>query len=350
MHKKLLFLLFLAIFLSSCAAQQKNDTSSIDGGVWKTTDKGMTWTQKSWVAAVGGSQTFRSTNVSLFEMDETDYKTLYYGAVNNGLFYSYDRANSWHQASGLGNKTIRSISIDQNDHCVIYASEGNKVHKTEDCGRNWERVFIDQRSTITIDALLTDRQDSSVVYLGNSAGDIMKSVDGGNYWQKAHLFKKKINRLIGDPNNSNMIYADVNNKGFYYSNNGGFDWTKTDDMLKDQKLGTAIRDVVMIKGEPAVRYFATKRGIIYTEDDGDTWTKMDLLLEDKDANIRSFVVNPQDRNEVYYVTNKIFYRSIDGGKSWTPIKNKSSRRGWYLKLDPEKPNIIYMAVKPYPEK
>lgn len=351
MFKKTLFLIFLALLLGACGNKPAaNDTTAIDGGVWRSIDKGLTWARKSQVASVGQAQTFRNLDVSFLMFDPTDYNALYFGSIGGGLYYSYDNAESWSKAEGLGNNTIRSLSIDRSDHCTIYASFANKIHKTIDCGRQWKQIYIDQRPSATIDAVLVDHFDPTLVYQGNSAGDIMRSTDSGQSWQTIYRFKKKILKLIADPNDSRRLYADVSEKGFFFSQDGGLTWTKTDDMLKEQKLGTAIRNVVLFPGQPNLKYFATKKGIIYTEDNGENWTKIELLLPDDKAEIRSFTVNPQNRKEMYYVTDRIFYASADNGANWTPRKIKSVRRGWELLQNPEKPEILYMGYRAVPAK
>ena len=55
-------------------------------------------------------------------------------------------------------------------------------------------------------------------------------------------------------------------------------------------------------------------------------------------------LNPQNADEVYYITNTTFYRSLDGGKNWT-TKLLTSRVGSDLSVDPKDGNLIYLGVK-----
>jgi len=61
-------------------------------------------------------------------------------------------------------------------------------------------------------------------------------------------------------------------------------------------------------------------------------------------------VNPQNTQEIYYVTNTTFYRSLDGGENWKTIKMPTSAIGWKLLIDPKEPNIIYLGIKLPPKK
>ena len=329
---------------------KKNDTSAIDGGVFKSVNKGASWAQKSAIASTKGAQTFRGSDMTLLIIDPNDHKALYYGAINNGLYYSYDGAQSWQKANALGNSSVRAVSVDPKNKCTIYATIANKVFKTDDCSRNWEQIYIDNQTSVTIDAIAVDHYDSNIVYFGNSRGDFIKSLNAGESWQTFYRFKKKILSIMIDPNDSRKIFVHVSDKGIQETLDGGLNWLKVDDALKDLKLGTAIKDLVLIKDMPDIKFFATNRGIIMTEDNGKNWEKLKLILPDKQAQINSFAVNPQNIDEIYYVTNRVFYRSIDKGATWTPTKLVSSRRGWEIAIDPVNPKIIYMGFRSVPKK
>jgi len=350
MSKFKFLLLFILIFFTGCSTAKKNDTSAIDGGVFKTVNKGVVWVQKATIATAKGPQTFRSTDMTTMIMDPSDHKALYYGAIRGGLLYTYDGGESWQKARGLGNNSIRSISIDPKNKCVIYATIGNKVFKTDDCNRNYKQIYIDNQVTVTIDAIAVDHYNSDIVYFGNSRGDFIKSLNAGESWQTFYRFNSKILDMFIDPNDSRRIFVHTAKKGMQETLDGGLTWARVDDALKDLKLGTAIKDLVLIKDKPEVRFFATNQGIILTEDNGKNWKKLKLILPDKGAEINAFAVNPKNINEIYYVTNRVFYRSKDKGETWTPTKLVSSRRGWELLIDPVQPNIIYMGFRSVPKK
>lgn len=350
MSKFKILLLFVVLIFSGCSVAKKNDTSLIDGGVFKTVDKGTTWAQKTAVFSIHGAKTFRGTNMTLLLIDPNDHNAVYYGAINNGLYYSYDGAQSWQKASGLGNSSVRALSIDPKDKCTIYATIANKVFKTDDCSRSWKQIYIDNQTSVTIDAIAVDHYDSNIVYFGNSRGDFIKSLNAGESWQTFYRFNNKISSIIIDPNDSRKIFVHASKKGIQETLDGGVNWMRVDDALKDLKLGTAVKDLVLIKDMPDVKFFATDQGIIVTKDNGKNWEKLKLILPDKDAQINSLAVNPLNIDEIYYVTNRVFYRSIDGGATWTPTKLVSSRRGWDLVIDPVNPKIIYMGMRSAPKK
>lgn len=347
---KIILLFSILILFSGCASKKKNDTSAIDGGVFKSINKGVSWSQKAKFVADKNLSTFRSADMTAMVMDPSDHKTLYYGAIRGGLYYTYNGGEIWQKARDLANNSIRAISVDLKNKCIIYTTIGNRVFKTDDCSRTWKQIYIDNQTNITIDAVAVDHYNSQIVYFGNSRGDFIKSLNGGESWQTFYRFGHKISNIFIDPNDSRRIFVQVEKRGIEETLDGGLNWEKVDDALKDLKLGTAVKDLVLIKDKPEVRFFATNQGIILTEDNGKTWKKLKLILPDKQAQINSFAVNPKNINEIYYVTDRVFYRSIDKGKTWTPTKLKSSRRGWELLVDPVEPNVIYMGLRARPKK
>ena len=128
----------------------------------------------------------------------------------------------------------------------------------------------------------------------------------------------------------------------------GMDWAvigkDMNDAIKKMKVGSDVRDVVLIKDSPEIIFLATNSGIVKSSDKGESWKKIQLISPGKKANINAIAVNPAMTDEIFYVTNTTFNRSVDGGQNWTPLKLPTTRAGKMLIIDPQKPNIIYMGV------
>ncbi|MEA3398598.1 MAG: YCF48-related protein [Patescibacteria group bacterium] len=345
----LFFILISALLAATGCVKIKNtkDTSSIDGGVFKSSDRGQTWKQKISIPTISGKPgNFAGVNAASMAIDPNDNQAIYFGSVGSGLLYSYDGGNSWQTAKGLANMTIRSVTVDPKSKCVIYASAANKVYKSTDCSRSWSKIYFDNNLTATVDALAIDHFDSSKVYIAVSRGDIIKSSDNGESWQTIYRINKKVNKIVINPFDSRNIYVLTSNKGIFYSHDSGDSWKDLNSVLKEFELKFAAKDLKFaLGGEDKLIFLATTYGMLKSKDNGATWEKIELIPSEKNAAINAMAINPKNSQEIYYVTNTTFYRSIDGGQNWTPSKLPTTRAGWQLLIDPQQPNTIYMGVK-----
>lgn len=354
LNKALLICVIISIGLlsSGCITVKSGsstDTSGVDGGVFKTADKGINWQQKVLIPTTSGKpKSFAGINMATIIMDPSDNKALYVGTVDNGLLYTYDSGDNWNTVAGLPRSTVRAIGVDPSNKCTLFAATGNKLYRSYDCGRNWVSVYFDNDLMTTIDSLAMDPAGNGTIYIGTSKGDIIKSVNYGEEWQTIQRAKEKVQKLVIDPNDGKRIYGLTTKKGVVYSNDGGTNWTgltSLQDALKDNKLNGDMKDLVLIKNEVGLIYVATYYGLVKSTDNGATWQKIELLPGDKKATINAIAVNGKNTQEIYYVTNTTFYRSEDGGTSWRTIKLPTTRAGWKLVIDPEQPNMIYMLVR-----
>lgn len=345
----LVTLLFSFVFITTGCVQvkgnKKRNVGVNDGGIYKTIDQGTTWKQKALIPTITGNKNFASINVASLELDPSDEKAVYFGSIGKGLIYSYDGGTSWKQAVGLGAVSVRDIAVDPNNKCTIFLAVNNKVLKTEDCSRTWRQVYYDNDTISTIDSIAVDQYDSRIVYFGISRGDLVKSFDGGESWQTIHRLNDRIKRIILDPNDSRNIFVMTVKKGIFRTENAGESWTDFNEILKKLKLGLDVKELRLISSEPDTIFIATNYGLLRSGDRGVTWKQIKLIPPEKKAVINAMVVNPLDGNEIYYVTNTVFYRTLDGGENWTPIKLPTTRASWRLQIDPEKPGTIYMGLR-----
>ncbi|MCK5212245.1 hypothetical protein KAJ89_06090 [Candidatus Parcubacteria bacterium] len=352
MINKVLFLLIIfSLALTGCIqTKSSTGTGAIDGGVFRSIDKGATWQQKVLIPTAGRPGNFSGANIMTWVMDPQDSQAIYYAGIGAGLFYTYDGANTWRKAGELGNNTIRAIGVDPFDKCTIFITIGNRVFKSDDCSRTWKQMYFDNQTKITINALALDHFNENHLYIGLSRGDLVKSLDAGESWQTVHRFNARIDKLLIDPDDSRVMYALVSKKGVFKSSDQGENWESFNDGLKEHKLGTAVKDLILFKDNPTMIFIATNLGIVRSSDAGETWEQIELIPAEKKTALNALAVNPKDTKEIFYVTNNTFFRSSDGGENWQTIKLNTSRAGRTLLINPNKPEIMYLGVRALPKK
>ncbi len=318
-----------------------------DGGIWKSVNKGDVWAQKTLIAnASGRALSFGGFDLYTIARDPADRNAMYISAINEGMLFTYDGGESWQRVGVLGRVIPRAITVDPVDHCTIYTAIDNKLYKSLDCARSWNIMYTDNDLNAKVNGLALDQKNTKVVYLATSRGDILKSLDGGASWTAIYRLKNgKFLKIFVSPESSRLLLAASDGRGLYRSKDEGATWESLEKNLKDFKDSNGFQALVFSHSSSSTVFLATKYGLLKSHDSGDSWTKIELLTADDKATINALAVSPKNDQEIYYVTGTTFYKTADGGKSWTTKKLPSTRAGWFLDIDPADTNVIYMGVR-----
>ena len=227
------------------------------GGVWKTQDGGNKWENIS-DGFFGGS-------IGSVSVAKSDPNVIYVGGGEKtvrgnvssgyGVWKSLDAGKTW-KFSGLKNsRHIPRISIDPNNHDIVYAgvlgniykpSDERGLYKSVDGGKNWNKILFANEDSGVVD-LIIDPTNSRIIYAstwnvrrtpyslssGGEGSALWKSEDSGNTWKEISLNKGFPDSTLGiigvtvSPVNNEKVWAIVENKdkgGLYLSNDGGQSW------------------------------------------------------------------------------------------------------------------------------
>ncbi|MFA6394242.1 MAG: hypothetical protein WCW25_05270 [Patescibacteria group bacterium] len=349
-NKLAISLIAAAIFLSGCSVSFNTGggaaNGAIDGGIYRSENKGAVWAQKTLSLSVGGrSLDVRALDTGVLEMDPSDPATLYLGSLENGVYYSYDRGESWQVISRLGKTAISALAVDPGDKCILYAATANRVVKSVDCGRFWDQAYFDNDPAVAIRAIAVDPVESAWIFITTSRGEVIKSVDAGKTWRTVGRLESDVVKIKLSPHNPDIIFAGTRDAGVFRSFDSGESWQSLEEELKDFKDNKRFRDLTWSQSDAGTIFLANGYGFLKSTDDGDTWANIELIPPQEETVINSIAVNPKSADELYYVTNTTFYHSIDGGKNWSSKKLPTTRLGWRLIVDPEKPDIVYLGVR-----
>jgi photosystem II stability/assembly factor-like uncharacterized protein len=298
------------------------------GGLWKTTDRGLTW-----VPVTDGQ--VRSSSVGAVAVSETNPDIVFIGfgescirgdaMSGDGVYKSVDASRTWTHLGFEDAPVISKIRIHPTNPDIVFVaafgrmsapSERRGIFKSIDGGRTWRRTLFRDTRTGAVD-LSIDPHHPEVMFAalweayrleytmasGGSGSGLFKSVDGGETWTE-------ITRNPGLP--AGII----------------------------GKIGVAV------SGADPARVYAiieNERGGLFRSDDaGATWT---LVNGGRNIRQRAFyythlAADPANR-DVVYVLNVGAFKSVDGGATLTAFAFGDSHDLW---IDPDDPRHLLHAM------
>ena len=305
----------------------------------------------------------------------------YFGATGGGVWKTEDGGRQWKNISdGFFGGSIGSIAVSEDDSNVIYVgggestvrgnvSSGYGVWKTENAGKSWESVGLENSRHIP--RLVVHPRDHQTVYaavLGNiykpsSERGIYKSTDGGKTWNRKLFVNENAGAvdLIMDPTNPRILYASTwNIRRTPYSLSSGGEgsalWKSVDsgetwkEISKNGGFAEGILGNIGVAISPvnndvvwAIVENKDKGGVYKSMDGGSTWTYInsERKLRQRAWYYSRIYADPQDV-EVVYVLNVRYHKSIDGGKTYS-THNAPHGDHHDLWIAPENPKRMIMG-------
>lgn len=325
---------------------------SNDGGVYKTLNAGVDWTQQTAVPSARGVGTIAGTSVFSFAMDPEDNEVIYLGTRENGLLYTVDAAGSWHQPrlEALQEGRINAVAIDPTNTCTMFAAKDKRLYKTEDCLRSFNtEAYVETREEVQIARVAVDWFNADVVWLGLSNGDILKSEDGAETWRSVNTLRTSITGILVNNTDSRQVLVSTADRGFYKTVDGGANWVQLEDQLKDFRDADNVTRLIQDKTGGTV-LAASEYGLLRSLDFGDTWEAIPLLTQPGQVEIKALGMDPENPEHIYYAASSTFYSTTTGGAPWATQRMPSTREPIHLIVDPADPNIVYLGVATVEEK
>ena len=199
-----------------------------------------------------------------------------------------------------------------------------------------------------VNIVAVDPSNANTIYLGAPAGGIWKSTDAGINWNPLsdYLPQIGVSGIAIDHANPNVIYIATGDKdaldsysiGVLKSTDGGITWNTTGLTL----TGTNRRagDIIMHPTNNQILWCATSVGLYKTTNAGANWTVVQTGNFSQ-GNIR---LKPNDPNTVYAVTTNTFFKSINGGDSFSiaSIGLPASSGRLVMDVTPANPEYVYI--------
>jgi len=326
---------------------------STGGGVWKTTDGGATWRNVS--------DTLRELEpkpepTAMGEVDQTLVENGLLRPPVGGLSPTAGAARRERRGGdAFGVASIGAIAVAPSDPNVVYVgtgsaclrgniSPGDGVYRSTDAGDTWRYLGLPEAGQIG--HIVVHPTDPDVVYvavLGHAFGPnpergVYRSTDGGLTWTKVLYVSPDAGAvdLAMDPSNPRVLYAAMwqarrspwnmvsggPGSGLYKTVDGGNTWVKLTKGLPEGtlgKVGVAVSPAAPQRVWALVE--AEKGGLFRSDDGGEKFRRVsgNHELTQRAWYYTHVAADPKDPNTLY-VMNALFWRSVDGGTTFRPIR------------------------------
>ena len=289
-----------------------------------------------------------------------DPLTYYMGTTGGGLWKTEDAGLMWSNVSDGFFKTgsVGAVAVSESDPNIVYCgtgehaprgvmtSYGDGVYKSNDAGKTWRKIGLEKTQQIA--RIVIHPKNPDIVFVAaqgavngpTSDRGIYKSINGGATWTKV-LF---VNELTGcselsmDASNPLVLYAAMwhhqrlpwkvisggPGSGLYKSVDGGETWTTIHNGLPKEmgKMAISVSRANPEKVFAVIESDSDKElgGLFVSENGGKNWHRVssDHRLVQRAWYYIEVFADPQDEHTVYVMSASAL-RSIDGGKTWETL-------------------------------
>jgi photosystem II stability/assembly factor-like uncharacterized protein len=317
---------------------------------------------------------FRGGRVEAVTGIPNDAFTYYLGSVGGGVWKTTDAGLTWEP---LWNKepvsSIGAVAVAYSQPNIVYVgtgeacprgdiSYGDGMYKSTDAGKSWQHIGL--TDTRHIGKILVDPQDPNRIFVAalghvyspNSERGVFRSTDGGQSWTKV-LYKNDITGapdLIFDPTNPQILYAamwtvqrtpwsltsgGLPDDGLYKSTNGGDTWQKLGGSGWPHgllgKIGVAVSAANPQRVYALVEATGEQKGLYRSEDGGQSWqfvnSEHDLIQ--RPWYFTHLWADPKNADTIYIQDMGVF-RSTDAGKTFKRMNSVPHGDNHALWIDP----------------
>jgi photosystem II stability/assembly factor-like uncharacterized protein len=199
-------------------------------------------------------------------------------------------------------------------------------------------------------SLAHDPHDPDRIFLGTSAGELYLSTDGGANWTHfVHLGVGNdyvLDHVVIDPADAKTIFV----AAWSIENNGGDIFRSRDAGRTWQPLpamhGKSVRSFAVFARDSRIMIAGALDGVFRSTNGGDTWERISPAHHAEIKNIESTAIDPRSPYVIYAGTWHLPWKTIDGGRTWTPIKQGivDDSDVFSVIIDQQKPSTVYLSA------
>ena len=284
--------------------------------------------------------------------------TYYFGTTGGGIWKTTDDGISWKNVSDgfLKTGTVGAIAISESNPNIVIAgmgehaargvmtSMGDGVYKSSNAGKTWKHTGLDLSRHISDVVIHPTNPDIVFVsvqgaqYGPSKERGVYRSTDGGSTWNKVLYVDENTgaSSVVMDMKNPLILYAAMWEhrrypwtmesggaaSGLYKSVDGGSTWNPMKEGLPEVigKSGVSVSRANPERVFAVVEAEGDKAGVYRSDDGGKKWKQVnkDRINITRSWYYMEIFADPIDEN-IVWVMNAPAMKSIDGGKSFQRV-------------------------------
>jgi len=307
------------------------------GGFFKSSDGGVTWKE---------AKELKNESIHAMTQSSFDAKVLFVGTTT-GVWRSIDSGDNWEKiSSSTMPVNIDSMAVDPRNTSTIYAGTWWRAYKTTDSGKSWRLIKNGMIDDSDVFAITINPKNPDYI-IASACSGIYDSSNGGEKWSKIQGIPSQSRRtrdILQHPTIAGTVYA-ATTEGFWMSTNGGKTWALT------TQRDLEINSIAVHPDEPNKVYIGTNNyGVMVSNDGGKNFsTTNDNFTSRFTYSITADIEKP---NRLYATTHNtatgggFVFVSDDGGKVWKPTKSLDVSRisPYSIIQDKTNTNNLYLAT------
>ncbi len=348
----------------------------VQGGVWKSTNYGETWTNIS-----DGKLPGVGDPIGALAVAPSNPKIVYAGTgeadirsdfdTGDGVYKSTDAGKTWSYAGLRDTHMISKLAIDPRNPNVVYAASMGHVFKanaergifkTTNGGASWHKILFVDDKTGGVD-LVMDPRNPSVLYAatwqaqrvpwklssGGAGSGLYKTTDGGAHWTKISKNPGFPGGILGKigvsvaASNTRVVYAIVQARdgGVFRSNDAGATWKRVNSEMKLRQRAFYYMAIFVDPTNPEVAYAPNVDALYKTKNGGKTWTELSPPHGDNHI----VWINPRNPKILLEGNDGGATVSTDGGETWSSERNQPTGQYYHVAIDNQFPFHVFGAAQ-----
>ncbi|NNF02334.1 MAG: T9SS type A sorting domain-containing protein [Bacteroidia bacterium] len=279
--------------------------------VWKSTNFGSNWTINShWNTGTATANGLEYTHADIHALELNPLDNSIWCGSDGGIFRTTNNGTTWTDLStGLRIMQFYKIAgTPANSNLIIGGTQDNGSNEW-DGGSSVDHMY----GADGMDCMI-DHSNSNIYYFSTQNGGLRKSTNGGSTCSSIKPSGSSgswVTPYVMNPSNSSIIYAGYSD--IYKTTNGGTSWSISTTLSGSGALAHGTNNTNRV-------YASSGSQIYMTNDAGGTWTNVSTGLPS--ITITDITVNPDNSPEVWvtfggYTAGEKVYRSANAGTSWT---------------------------------